>query len=266
MRVLAFDFDGVLCDSSREVFVVAVDTLADLEPDSALLGVLRPLRDDALAGGDEFRDHEIYIRFSELLPLGNRAEDFGVALRAIEESKAICDQTGYDAFYAGLPASWRDLFHRRFYEARSAVARVRPGSLAGAPPPLPRSCPRPSSGTGATSSRRWRPRKTLNRSICCSTELGLEDLFDPRFVLDKETGVEKTIHLGELQRRTGAPFADITFIDDKLNHLVKVAGLGVRCVLAGWGFNTDREHDEARRLGFEVAHLDDLDKTVFKGE
>ena len=265
MRVLAFDFDGVLCDSSREVFVVAVDTLADLEPDSALLGELMPLRDDALAGGDEFRGHEIYIRFSELLPLGNRAEDFGVALRAIEASKAISGQTGYDAFYAGLPASWRDIFHRGFYEARG---RLRERDLDGwlalhlPYPDLVRALDRhrgdvlPAVATA----------KDARSVYLLLAELGLEDLFDPRFVLDKEAGVEKTIHLGELQRRTGAPFADITFIDDKLNHLVKVAGLDVRCVLAGWGFNTDREHVEARRLGFEVAHLDDLDKTVFKGE
>ena len=36
MRAVAFDFDGVLCDSSREVFVVAVDTYQLLRPDSAL--------------------------------------------------------------------------------------------------------------------------------------------------------------------------------------------------------------------------------------
>lgn len=265
MHVLAFDFDGVLCDSSREVFVVAVDTLADLEPGSELLAVLRPLRDEALAGGDTFRDHEVYARFSELLPLGNRAEDFGVALRAIEVSKTISDQAGYDTFYAGLPASWRGLFHRRFYEARARLRESDPDRWLALHLPYP---------DLAAALQRHRGEvlpavataKDAQSVDLLLTELGLKNLFDPQFVLDKETGVEKTIHLGELQRRTGAPFKDITFVDDKLNHLVKVAGLGVHCVLAGWGFNTEREHDEAGRLGFEVAHLDDLDESVFKGD
>ena len=51
MHILALDFDGVLCDSSREVFVVAVDTYAALEPDSRLLGQLIPLRNHAAGGG-----------------------------------------------------------------------------------------------------------------------------------------------------------------------------------------------------------------------
>jgi len=265
MRVLAFDFDGVLCDSSREVFVVAVDTLADLEPGSELLAVLRPLRDEALAGGDAFRDHEVHHRFSELLPLGNRAEDFGVALRAIEESRLICDQNGYDVFFAGLPGSWRDLFHSRFYESRAQLRESDPDRWLALHLPYPNL---------VAALQRHRDEfipavataKDAQSVDLLLTELGLKNLFDPRFVLDKETGVEKTVHLLELQRRTRTPFEDITFVDDKLNHLVKVAGLGVRCVLAGWGFNTDREHDEARRLGFQVAHLDDLDESVFKGE
>ena len=88
MHVLALDFDGVICDSSREVFVVAVDTFAAIEPESALLDRIMPLRDHAVAGGSDHLSSEIYGRFRDLLPLGNRAEDFGVSLRAIEGASA----------------------------------------------------------------------------------------------------------------------------------------------------------------------------------
>ena len=63
MHVLALAFAGVLCDSSREVFVVAVDTFCDLSPGSSLLDQLTPLRDDAAAGGSDYRKAEIYARF-----------------------------------------------------------------------------------------------------------------------------------------------------------------------------------------------------------
>ena len=264
MRVIAFDFDGVLCDSSRELFVVAVDTLAVQVPTSALLTDLAPLRDDALAGGDDFRGHELFQRFADLLPLGNRAEDFGVALLSIEQSGPLDNQEAYDTFYAGVPEDWRGLFHRRFYESRTRLREADLQRWLALHLPYPgvvealeshRAAIRPAVATAKDA-----------RSIhLLLAELGLADIFDPQLILDKETGVEKTVHLRELQRRTGAPFAHITFIDDKLNHLETVAELGVRPVLAGWGFNTDREHGAARRLGFEVVHLDTLD-ILFKGD
>jgi hypothetical protein len=77
MRVLALDFDGVVCDSSREVFTVAVRSYAELHPGSAWIRTIleqpgrtrrapRPSAAPAAA-------------LQRLVPLGNRAEDFGVA-------------------------------------------------------------------------------------------------------------------------------------------------------------------------------------------
>jgi len=40
----------------------------------------------------------------------------------------------------------------------------------------------------------------------------------------------------------------------------------VRPVLAGWGFNTPREHSLARAIGFAVATLADADRILFLGE
>jgi phosphoglycolate phosphatase-like HAD superfamily hydrolase len=265
MHVLALDFDGVLCDSSREVFVVAVDTFADLEPGSTLLEQLAPLREDAAAGGNEYREAEIYGRFRDLLPLGNRAEDFGVSLRAVEEDFAINDQEAYDAFYRALGQPWLDTFHRSFYECRG---RLRKTDLEGW---LRLHLPYP--GLAETLRRhkdRTRPAVATakdSRSVqLLLDELGFGGVFDRELILDKETGVEKTHHLRALRERTGAEFSDITFVDDKVNHLVRIAELGVRPVLAGWGFNTDREHELARGLGFEVADLSTADEVLFKGE
>jgi phosphoglycolate phosphatase-like HAD superfamily hydrolase len=265
MHVLALDFDGVLCDSSREVFVVAVDTFADLEPGSELLEQLARLREDAVAGRSEYRDAPIYGRFRDLLPLGNRAEDFGVSLRAIDEGANIDDQTAYDAFYRALGQPWLDAFHRRFYECRG---KLRETDLEGW---LRLHFPYP--GLAETLRRhkdRTRPAvataKDARSVQLLLDELGFGGVFDRELILDKETGVEKTHHLRALHERAGTEFTDITFVDDKVNHLVRVAELGVRPVLAGWGFNSGREHELARELGYEVADLSTLDEDLFKGE
>jgi phosphoglycolate phosphatase-like HAD superfamily hydrolase len=265
MHILALDFDGVICDSSREVFVVAVDTYAVLEPESVLLEQLMPLRDHAAAGGYEHLDTEIYRRFRDLLPLGNRAEDFGVSLQAFEKDATLSDQEAYDAFYRKIGQPWLDRYHRRFYECRSALREANIDAWLRLHLPFP----------GLADTLRRHKELTLPavatakdaRSVrLLLDELGFDGVFDAGLILDKETGVEKTHHLRVLHERTGAEFEDITFVDDKVNHLVRVAELGVRPVLAGWGFNTQREHELAHMLDFEVADLETADEVLFKGE
>ena len=265
MHILALDFDGVLCDSSREVFVVAVDTFAALEPASNLLEQLLPLRHHAAAGGSDHMDTEIYERFRDLLPLGNRAEDFGVSLRAIENDVTINDQEAYDAFYREVGQSWLERYHGRFYECRG---RLREADVRGW---LQLHLPFP----GLADTLRRHRELTLpavatakdSRSVrLLLDELGFENVFEDDLILDKETGVEKTHHLRVLHEITGAEFEDITFVDDKVNHLVRVAELGVRPVLAGWGFNTDRERHLANQIGFEVADLETANEVLFRGE
>jgi len=92
---------------------------------------------------------------------------------------------------------------------------------------------------------------------------GIEALFDPDDVLDKETGVSKTAHLERLRRRHGVDFAEITFLDDKVNHLDDAARLGVRCGLARWGYNGEREERLARARGYLVCRLDDVERQLF---
>jgi phosphoglycolate phosphatase-like HAD superfamily hydrolase len=265
MRAVAFDFDGVLCDSSREVFVVAVDTYTSMAPTSHLASRLQPLRDDAVTGGEAFRGDTLYRRFLDLLPLGNRAEDFGVALRAIDGARSIADQNTYDGFFASIEPQWLQRFHHHFYEQRSALRRTDRDAWIGLHQPYP--------GL-AEALRRGRGEHTLavvtakdRRSVeLLLGALGLDGVLDRAGILDKETGIAKTEHLEVLRERTGIGFAHMTFIDDKLNHLRTVATLGVRPVLAGWGFNTEREHREADEAGFEIATLDTAATVLFREE
>ena len=94
-------------------------------------------------------------------------------------------------------------------------------------------------------------------------DYGISELFPDARVLDKDAGVEKTAHLRLLRSRLRCAFADITFIDDKVNHLEKVAPLGVRCALAGWGFNGEAERRAARERGFAVLELATVDGQLF---
>jgi phosphoglycolate phosphatase-like HAD superfamily hydrolase len=92
---------------------------------------------------------------------------------------------------------------------------------------------------------------------------GIRDLFPADRLLDKDTGVHKSDHLTRLQRSLAVPFAEITFVDDKVNHLDRVASLGVHCTLAGWGYNGPREERLAHSRGYAVLQLADAERGLF---
>jgi phosphoglycolate phosphatase-like HAD superfamily hydrolase len=250
MKALALDFDGVVSKSAREAFAVALRSFAELRPDARL---------PQEAAGDS----RLYEAFVELMPLGNRAEDYGVALTALEAGAELGDQAAYDAFYASCDVSWLRRFHRRFYEVRGEWARRDPeGWMAQMEPYGPLlDLLRRRAGEVVYAIATAKDRASVCRLLGA---YGVGDLFDPRWILDKETGVSKRAHLERLAAGLGAALPEITFVDDKLNHLESVAPLGVRCVLAAWGYNGPREQEAARGKGFAVATLEDAEPVLFR--
>ena len=262
MKLLALDFDGVLVSSVREVFVVGLSAYRRLRPDSDLAARIAARRGDRRWSEYDIEGDPVFPAYRNLLPLGNRAEDFGAALRAIDEGVRIPDQAAYDQFFAGLDGAWLERFHRVFYEERRALRdRDREGWIALHSPFSPvldllRARSDEVSLAVVTAKDGSSVRLLLDT-------FGAGNLIRDDRLLDKETGVRKTAHLRELYDRTGTGFPYITFVDDKLNHLEHVAPLGVRPVLAAWGYNSDREQDRARELGFAVVTLDSAEEVLF---
>ncbi len=247
MRALVLDFDGVISDSAAEAFEVALDTYVQMRPDSRL-------RDE-----DATR---LYGRFLELVPLGNRAEDYGLALAALESGSAIPDQKAYDAFKAQWDPEWLRAYHKRFYGVRAAFAESEPKRWRALLRPYPEFLAVLRRHAGelslaiATAKDRFSVRTLLR-------EYGVEDLFPDGLVLDKETGVSKVAHVEHLRGVLDVDYSEMTFLDDKVNHLDAVAPLGVRCALAAWGYNGARERRLARERGYLVCGLEDVESALF---
>jgi len=253
-RALALDFDGVICDSAREAFVVALRTWAELRPDAPSVR--------NVAGATAASRPALYAHFVEHMPLGNRAEDYAVVLAALDAEVPLPDQPAYDRFLATLPQALLARFHRRFYEVRDAWREADPEAW----------CEEMAPYQGFVGClRRRAPGRTVAIATAkdrASVELllrhyGLADVFGPRDLVDKEAGRSKRAHLEQLAERTGIPLAAWRFVDDKVNHLEDVAALGVDCVLASWGYNGQREIELARARGFTVCGLDDAEALLF---
>ncbi len=247
MKLLALDFDGVLSDSAREAFAVARRTYGELQPES-------PLR-----RADEA---SLWRAFLELMPLGNRAEDYATALAAIDAGVELPDQTAYDAYRDAQDPGWLRAFHRHFYQVRSAFAESDRAAWLALLGPYPQMLEllRRRAGDCEYAIASAKDRASVGILL---EHYGVADLFEPELIVDKEAGVTKDAHIGRLARLRGLDCAEITFVDDKVNHLDVVAPLGARCALAGWGYNGPREHRLAVERGHLLCTLDDVESLLF---
>ena len=262
MQLLALDFDGVISDSAPECFVVALETYVELHPGTRL----EPDRERVRKAGDrvaEFVHNDALFReFVDRLPLGNRAEDFGVVLHCLDRSIPLPDQAAYDAFYASLERERLRAFHKRFYKVRAAWSERDPEGWLANMGPYRDFCAllRRRAGDVPLAIATAKDRRSVRKLL---TAYGIADLFPDGFVLDKEAGVKKHMHVEQLAAKTGITPAEVTFVDDKVNHLEDVATLGARCVLAAWGYNGAREWKLAEAQGFLVCRIEDFEAKVF---
>lgn len=262
MRALVLDFDGVVIDSAREGLTLSLRTYLELDPGSPLAGEAPALEAALLDPRVGLESHPRLAAFMALMPLGNRAEDYGVTWAILERNAPVERQTEYDVFYAGTDPGWRRAFHTRFYELRREWSSARRDEWL--------SLHRPYAHVAELLRRRLGevPYALATAKDRASVRLlleafGLAELFPAPMVADKETGVSKVAHLTEIRGRLGCRFEELVFVDDKLNHLESVAHLGVRGVLAAWGYNGERERALARSRGFAVASADDAETVLF---
>ncbi len=261
-RLLALDFDGVISDSAPEAFTVALLAYMELQSGSQFCDRRTTFSEDRAPALEAIASDPLYAPFLELMPLGNRAEDFAISLSALEAGQALQDQSAYDHFRSTISQDWLQTFHARFYEIRGVLSKRDPKGWRLLMGPYP----------AFLDVLQRRAQETIlaivtakdRRSVALLLrDYGIEDLFSDERVLDKETGVHKDAHIRHLRRTLGVEFEEMAFIDDKVNHLDTVSALGVRCVLATWGYNGDREVELARKRGYLVCDLSSIESRLF---
>jgi len=259
MELLALDFDGVISDSAPESWLVCLRTYARMRPGAAV----EALRDTASSQPPaQIRTDPAYRRFVEMMPLGNRAEDFGVVLWLLLAGRDARDQQAFDAALAEAGDFFLSEFHERFYPTRAQLRAEDPARWASLLGPYPdmldvlrRRAPDVRLAIATAKDRE----SVLHLLV----DYGIEELVPEDCLIDKQAGRSKRAHLSRLQERFGVPFSQIVFVDDKVGHLDDVGGLGVPGVLAAWGYNGPREQRLARERGHRVCTLEDFESAVF---
>ena len=263
MKVLALDFDGVISDSAPECFWVALRTLLHVCPDAGYRALLESLHElDGAQAREAVARDSLYRGFVELMPLGNRAEDFGVALLALAQGLLLETQAAYDRYYASLPASFAADFHRQFYLERDKFRTAEPERWVLLMSPYQELLEALRRHADAVDFAIATAKDAASVSQLVS-RYQIEDLLPPAHIFDKEAGRDKRAHLRAVREEFDVEFSDISFIDDKVNHLIPVRELGVRCFLASWGYNGPREYALAQKRGIGACGLDQLESMVF---
>ena len=256
-QILVFDFDGVISNSIHDSFMTAVNTYIRFVPNHTL-PLEKPLHPASVFQFE--KDHsDLFETFSQLLPMGNRAEDYFVMIWLIDikEAEKATDQPCFDSYRASIPSETLESFHKSFYHTRFSIREQNPQAWLDLLPPFPRIV----EATKTLSQRFLLAIATSKDRLSVNLQLksyGLTDFFPPENILDKDFAKSKRAHLTRFHEEHDVPFQNIHFLDDKVLHLISVKDLGIHTYLALWGFNTQREQEVAQTEGIPLLRLEDL--------
>ncbi|MCD6116036.1 HAD family hydrolase [bacterium] len=256
-KLLVFDFDGVICNSYHDSLMTSINTYIELVSEHDL-PVSSKLSEKSVFEFEE-REKEFCRMFRELMPLGNFAHDYYVILRIVEQNvfNTIKTQEDFDKFKKSCSPDIIDSYQKRFYKVRYDMQTNDPEAWVGILPAFTGVIPAVTKLSEkytlaiATS-------KDVRSVEILLKEYDLINYFEHENILDKDYARSKREHLVTFSKKHAVDFSDMSFIDDKVLHLVSVRDLGVNLFLATWGFNTEREYDIARANGCRLLKLDEL--------
>ena len=260
-KIIAFDFDGVICDSIHDSMMTTINIYILMEANHGL-PVDRHLNQKNILSFEQ-NNPDFINQFRSLMPLGNFAQDYYVILKLIcqKDWDKIKSQKDFNDYKDHIPSDILTKYNKQFYNYRSNMQKEDPDKWALLMPPFP----------GIVKTIRELSKKFLcvistskdiNSVTILLNKYKLQDVFHPKNILDKDFAQSKKEHLIKFHNKYKIPFSNMHFIDDKVSHLLTVAGLGVKAHLATWGYNTPREHSIAARNGCYLLNLDDLKNLV----
>ena len=257
-RILIFDFDGVISNSIQDSFLTALKTYIELISYHTL-----PWNEDINLKNFTFKFEKerlnVFNTYSRLMPFGNRAEDYFVIFKIIDEKVTldINNQSDFDEYKDLIPSNVLLEYHKLFYRIRSSFRESNYNEWIKLRTPF----------QGV-----FNALKTLSKrfilAIASSQDkfsitlhlksYNLSSYFKDEYILGKDFSESKQDYLIRFHEMTQIPFSNFHFIDDKVSHLLDVKDLGIQGYLALWGFNTPREHQIAESNGFTLLDLKDL--------
>lgn len=246
MKILALDFDGVIVDSVLDSLFVGHNTYLRLYG--------REVKKNF--GGELFtfenwekikRNYQKEIKYYRTLrPYIRGATDYGLIQKLMEEKKVIESQEEFDNYRNSVDFDLED-YEKEFYKERERLQNIDYRAWFNLEPPYPKIMQGMKKLLEeeikiviATSNRR----KAITKSF---TPEYFGFTIDPKDILDKRFGEDKSEQMRHIVKFYKVNFEDIYFVDDQVSHLIQTRPLGIKVILAGWSYATEVQKEEARK-------------------
>ncbi len=246
MKILALDFDGVIVDSVLDSLFVGHNTYLRLYG--------REVKKNF--GGELFtfenwekikRNYQKEIKYYRTLrPYIRGATDYGLIQKLMEEKKVIESQEEFDNYRNSVDFDFED-YEKEFYKERERLQNIDYRAWFNLEPPYPKIIQGMKKLLEeeikiviATSNRR----KAITKSF---TPEYFGFTIDPKDILDKRFGEDKSEQMRHIVKFYKVNFEDIYFVDDQVSHLIQTRPLGIKVILAGWSYATEAQKEEARK-------------------
>lgn len=246
MQLLAMDFDGVIVDSISECAVAGYNGYEAYCGNNVKIKIPEEIKPDQLS---KFRTMRPYIR---------SGEDYLYLFHAIDESINIDSQEDFDEFKIAS-IDCKESYYKLFYSARQKL--------------MSSNC-----DNWITLNPLYNGMDVFLHSMHTKIHIvstkapkyiikilkfnGIE--FNPKRVHEAGRGFSKTDIIIRLMQEYNLSTPNMIFIDDHFDTLSKVKMTGVRCLLADWGYNTNKQRSRCHRLKLELVDLQQFYKE-FKG-
>lgn len=246
MKILALDFDGVIVDSVLDSLFVGHNTYLRLYG--------REVKKNF--GGELFtfenwekikRNYQKEIKYYRTLrPYIRGATDYGLIQKLMEEKKVIESQEEFDNYRNSVDFDFED-YEKEFYKERERLQNIDYRAWFNLEPSYPKIIQGMKKLLEeeikiviATSNRRKAIMKSFTPEYFGFT-------IDPKDILDKRFGEDKSEQMRHIVKFYKVNFEDIYFVDDQVSHLIQTRPLGIKVILAGWSYATEAQKEEARK-------------------
>jgi phosphoglycolate phosphatase-like HAD superfamily hydrolase len=257
--LLICDFDGVISDSLHDSYVTSLNTYLLAEKTHSL-PLTAPLDPPSRVFEFEKEQPRLFAEFKRLIPMGNRAEDYFVIWRIIDEGATgdVRKQSDFERIRKEIRGDALEAYGRNFYSSRREQQETSPDEWASLSPVF-EGIPEAIRSLSARFDPAIATSKDMRSIAILLKRYGLRPFFKPEFILDKDFSYSKRDHLAHFHEKFGIPYDRMHFIDDKALHLVAAKGLGINGYLALWGYNTPQEQEMALGGGFRLLNLEDFE-------
>ena len=227
-KVLALDFDGVLCDTIDECLITSVNAYRQLNDLPGRFSIIKQI------------DPEWVKLFCAIRPFVRPAGEYWITAHWLHTRKSALTFEVFERLRSEN-ADLIDDFRSRFFAARAELRNQDEQKWINLHKPFTQATEKLSELADQFEIC-FVTNKDLASIRILGKQFGLDLPESAMFTGDE--GRSKPDSIREIIRQRGIPVEDVLFVDDQLDHLMDVEKTGARCFWASWGYerDTDREH------------------------